>query len=332
VSLKPKSNYYISETEKQRIIDEIISPKSVVAVQTQILDPEYLYLIIETSVQYDAKKLTTTETSLKNSIINSILLYRNTYLNKFDARFILSKLQDYIDNVDVNSIIGSEAVVRVQRRFEPQLNTSVSYTINFNVPIHRGTITNKLKSTQFTVYDITGVTRTAQFEEIPQSYTGISSIEITNPGTGYTTTPTVTINGDGSGASAEAKVVNGKIQSINITNRGSEYTRATITISGGNGYGAEAIVVIDGKTGTLRTIYYDSLAQRQIINSNAGTINYDTGTITINNIRFLSVDSNDGLMRLTIEAEKGIIQSIRNTILTIDETDPSAISTTLISV
>ena len=94
-----------------------------------------------------------------------------TFLNKFDARFILSKMQDYVDNVDTNSIIGSEATIRVQRRFEPQLNQSVSYTINYNVPLHRGTLTNKLTSTQFTVFDITGVIRTAQLEEIPQSFT-----------------------------------------------------------------------------------------------------------------------------------------------------------------
>jgi len=124
-------------------------------------------------------------------------------------------------------------------------------------------------------------------------------------------------------------IVNGRIQSINITNRGVDYTRATVSITGGNGYGAEALAVIDGKTGTLRTIYYDSLAQRQIINSNAGTIDYDNGIVTINNIRFLSIDSTDGLIRVTIESEKGIIESTRDTILTIDEDDPIAISTIL---
>ena len=332
VSLKPKLNYYISETEKQRIIDNIISPKAIVAVQTQIIDPEFLYLIIESFVQYESKKTNSTETALKNAITNSILSYRNTFLNKFDARFVLSKMQDFIDNVDTNAIIGSEVTVRVQRRFEPKLNESASYTIKFNVPIIRGTLLNKLSSTQFTVFDVGGTLREAQFEEIPQSFTGISEIQVTNPGAGFTTTPTVTISGDGSNATAEAVIVNGKIQSINIINRGIDYTRATISITGGNGYGAEAVVVIDGKSGTLRTIYFDSLAQRQVINSNAGKINYETGEITINNIRFITVDSNDGLIRLTSQAEKGIIQSVRNTIITIDETDPTAISTTLTSV
>jgi len=329
ISLKPKTNYFISETEKQRIITDIINPKSIVAVQSEIRDPEYLYLIVETSVQYDPKKTTLKEDAIKTNIRNSILSYRDTNLNRFGASFVLSKLQEAVDNTDVNSFIGSEATVRVQRRFEPNIGNSASYTVKFNVPIHRGTITNKLKSTEFDVFDTSGVRRTAQFDEAPQSYTGISEILVTNPGVGYTTAPTVTISGDGSNATAEAVIVNGRIQKILVTNRGIEYTQATVSITGGNGYGAEALVVVDAKVGVLRTIYYDSLAQRQIINANAGTIEYDNGIVNINDIRFLSVSSSDNLVQLTIEAEKGIIQSIRNTILTIDQDDPISIVTTL---
>ena len=329
ISLKPKTNYFISETEKQRIIDEIINPKAIVSVSAEIRDPEFLYLIIESLVQYDQKKTSLDEGTIRNNIRQAILDFRDTNLNKFAGTFVLSKLQDAIDSTNGEAIIGSETVVRVQRRFKPKLNESASYTIQYDVPIQRGTLVDKLTSTQFTVFDIAGVIRAAQFEEATQSFTGISSIQVINPGTGFTTTPTITITGDGSNATAEAVIVNGKIQSINITNRGTDYTRATISITGGNGFGAEAVVVIDGKTGTLRTVYFDSLAQRQIINSNAGTINYDTGEIIINDIRFLSVNSNDGLIRLTIEAEKGIIESKKRNILTIDETDPIAISTIL---
>ena len=329
ISLKPKTNYFISETEKQRIIDEIINPKAIVSVSAEIRDPEFLYLIVESLVQYDPKKTSLDEGTIRNNIRQAILDFRDTNLNKFAGTFVLSKLQDAIDSTNGEAIIGSETVVRVQRRFKPKLNESASYTIQYDVPIQRGTLVDKLTSTQFTVFDIAGVARAAQFEEATQSFTGISSIQVTNPGVGFTTAPTITITGDGSNATAEAVIVNGKIQSINITNRGTDYTRATISITGGNGFGAEAVVVIDGKVGTLRTVYFDSLAQRQIINSNAGSINYDTGEIIINNIRFLSVDSDDGLVRLTIEAEKGIIESKRGNILTIDENDPIAISTVL---
>ena len=329
VSLKPTANYYISEAEKQRIIDEIISPKAIVAVQTEILDPEFLYLIVESDVQYDAKKTNSSETAIKQSIRNAVLTYRDRELNKFDTRFILSKMQDDIDDTDLNAILGSETIVRVQKRFKPTIASSQAYTINFNVPLHRGTISNKLVSSEFGVNDSDGVARTVTFEEIPQSYSGITSISISNPGTGYTTAPTVTITGDGTGATATATIVNGSIQSIEVTNRGIDYSRAIITITGGGGYGATATAVIDARTGVLRTIYYDTNAERQIVDSTAGTIDYDTGIVTINDINIRSINTDDELIRLSIESEKGIIQSVRNTILTIDEDDPTSIVTTL---
>ena len=329
IALKPKGNYFISETEKQRIVDEIISPKAIVSVQTEIRDPEYLYLILENDVQYDPKKTILTEEQIKTNIRQAVLNYNNTNLNKFGTLYVSSEVQDGIANIDTNAIIGVRTTTRVQKRFAAQLNDSVSYIIKYNVPIHRGTITNKLTSTQFSIYDTSGTSRTAQFEETPQSYTGISEIQIINAGSSYITTPTVTISGDGTGATAEAVIVNGKIQTINITNRGNDYTRAIIAITGGSGYGAEAVAVVDGRTGTLRTIYYDTLAQRQIINSNAGTIDYNNGIITISNIRFLSIGSDDGLIRLTIEAEKGYLQSTRDTIISVDVDDTTSISSTL---
>lgn len=329
ISLKPKTNYFISETEKTRILDEIVGPKAIVSVGAEIRDPEYLYILVNNLVQYDPKKTTLDEETLKAQIKESIIAYKNANLNTFGAYFVLSDFQDYgISHVN-ESIIGSETLVRVQKRFTPKLNESASYTIKYNVPIHRGTITNSLKSTEFGIFDITGVLRSAVFDEAPQSYTGISSVLVSAAGSGYSTTPTITITGDGTGATAQAVVVNGKIQKINIVNRGTDYTRATVSISDESGFGASATAVVDGKTGTLRTIYYDSLAQKQIINPNAGIVDYDNGVVNINNIRFLSVNSDDGLIRLEIEAERGLIQSVRNTIITIDDTDPTAIVNTL---
>jgi hypothetical protein len=332
ISLKPKTNYYISETEKQRIIDEIITPKAIVAVQAEIRDPEYLYLLVNNYVKYDPRKTTSSVDTIENNIRNAVISYKQTYLDKFGATFAISKFQDEIDDTNLNSIVGSETVVRVQKRFEPTLNNIKNYTVNFGVPLNRGTIVNKLSSTEFDVIDSDGARRTVQFDEIPQSYSGLSSIEVTNAGSGYTDTPTITITGDGTGAEAEAVIVNGKIQNINITKRGTDYTRAIVTISGGNGYGAVASAVIDSRTGTLRTIYYDSNAERQIVDDNVGEIDYNEGVIYINDINILSVSSTDGLIRLSLEAERGIIETNKNTIITLDEDDPSAITIDLESI
>lgn len=332
ISLKPKANYYISETEKQRIINEIISPKSIVSVDTVIRDPEYLFLILSNYVKYDKRKTTQTSESIKNSIRNAIILYNQTNLNKFGSTFVLSKLQDSIDNVNLNAIIGSETLLKLQKRFEPDLTKSTSYTINFNAELNRGTINEGITSTPFDVFDVTGVRRTVLIEEIPQSFTGVTSIEVTNGGTGYLSSPIVTITGDGSGATATATIVNGRVTAITVINRGSGYTRAIVTLTGGNGYAATASAVVDGKFGTLRTVYFDELVQRQIVNANAGEINYVSGTITLNNLRVLSVSSTDGLIRLAIGAERGIISSSRSTIIAIDETDSNSIVTELVEI
>jgi hypothetical protein len=329
LSLKPRQNYFLSNTEKTRIIDEILKPKAVVAVQTIIRDPEYLYLLISPNVTYDSKKTILTPEQLKNSIRTAILNYKVTYLDKFNSKFVLSKLQQDIAAVDLNSIIGSKVIVRLQKRFEPTIGVGQSYTLNFNASLYRGTISDRLTSTYFTTYDSTGVQREVQFEEIPQSYSGLSSIAVINPGSGYTSAPTITISGDGTGATASATIVNGVIQKITVIDRGIDYTRAVITISGGGGYGASAAAEVDAKVGTIRTVYYDTLSQKQVVDSSAGTINYDTGEVVINNILINSVISADGFIRLSIEADKGIIDTVKNTIITIDEEDPISISTTL---
>jgi len=329
VSLKPKEGFYISEFEKQRIIDEIIAPKSIVAVTTEIREPQYLYLLIKNYIKYDPKKTSLNPDGLRNAVRNAIVSYRNLNLNKFGSTFVLSKLQDSVDSVDTNSILGSECVLRLKKKFTPEIAVTKTYEIPFNTELHRGTVTNRLGSTEFDVYDSQSVRRTVRIEEVPDSFTGIDEILVTNGGSGYSTTPLVTITGDGTGATAEAIVVNQKVQSIVITNRGLNYSRAIISINGGSGFGASAIAVLNTRFGDLRTVYFDTNAERKIVNDKAGTINYDSGLITLNDLQILSTASADGDISIDIESENGIISSQKNTIITIDLADPNSISTDL---
>ena len=63
----------------------------------------------------------------------------------------------------------------------------------------------------------------------------ITSIEVYNPGTEYTTPPKVLIDGTGTGATARAFISNGKVSGIQVLTAGSGYMRApTITLVGGN--------------------------------------------------------------------------------------------------
>jgi hypothetical protein len=331
ISIKPKENYFISETEKQRIIDEIVGPKSIISIQSLIKDPEYLYVKINNDVTYNSKKTIITQETLKTLIKNTITNYFNLNVSKFNSTFALSKLQEEMDNLN-DSIVGIESTIRLEKKFKPLLLTNATYTLNFNTELYRGSVINRLFSTQFDVFDNTGTRRNAIIEETPEAFTGISDIIVTNPGSGYSSTPTVTITGDGIGATAEAKVVNGRIESLTITNRGINYSRAVLRVEGGGGFGATATIILNTRFGVLRTVYFDTNAERQIINSNAGTINYDTGEILLTNLQVLSTSSSDGLISINVESEKNIIQSIKNTLIVLDPNDATAIVTNLTSV
>ena len=332
ISIKPKANYFLTEAEKDRIVNEIIKPKSIVSIDAEIREPEFLYIIVQNYVEYDKNKTTQSPDALKNAIRNSILIYNSTSLSKFGSILILSKLQDSIDGVNLNSIRGSETILKLQKRFTPSLSESTNYTINFNNELYRGSLQDRMVSSEFTIFDQFGILRTAQLEEVAQSFTGISSIQVSNPGTNYTSTPTVTIVGDGTGATATAKIINGRIESITVTNRGVDYTRALITISGGEGYGSSAVAVLDSRFGKIRTFYYDENARKQILNSDIGTIDYKNGVITINDFRPISVKESDNTIRLTVRAQKGIISSDKNTIISIDEEDSTSITTELVAI
>jgi hypothetical protein len=332
VSLKPRDNFYVSETEKQRIIENIIEPKSVVTIKTEFRDPEYLFINTIVDVQYNANKTSLSSEALKTSIRNAILNYKNLYLDKFNSKFAISKLQESIDSVDLNSIIGSDATIRVQKRFAPTLGRVSNYQVNFNLSLLQGTTFNKLTSTEFDVNDASGILRTVSIEEVPKSFTGINSIEIQNTGVNYTSEPTVTITGDGFGATARAIISFGKIQRIEVLNPGIDYNQAVVTITGGGGFGALATAVIDTKIGKLRTVYYTESVERVVVDSDIGVIDYENGVITLTDLNIIDVKSDDGLIRIDCGIENNIIQSNRNTILTIDEFDNSSISINLTSV
>jgi hypothetical protein len=322
ISIKPKDGFFVSETEKRRIITDILQPKNIVGTNVEILDPDFLFIKTNSIVKYDRSKTTRNASSIIDSVKNSIINYKNTSINRFGSNFVLSKLENQISTVD-NSIIGSETSIRVEKRIVPILNTTASYIIDFGVSLNRGTLLNRLVSNDFRISD-GGVIRIAQIEETPQSFTGVEQILITDPGFGFTSTPTVTITGDGFGATAEARIVNGKVQSIQITNRGVNYTQAVVSIRGGGGVGASATALVSGRIGNLRVVFFDANAEKRIIKPNVGNINYDTGLIEINDLNIISLVSGP-FLKIDVESERSIIESSRNIIITIDEFDPTAI-------
>jgi len=336
ISAKPKLGFEVTDTEKDFVKNTILKPISVMTVTPEIVDIDYNYLKVNSTVFYERSKLNLSDSELKAGLKTTIENYCATNLNKFNSYFKYSGLETVIDNYSP-AIVSNEIELFVAKKFRPTLNLSDSYMLDFGFELNRGTTSdNFYSSPDFTVIDEESISRKCFFEEIPSSFTGLESVTITNPGFGYTSTPTVTVVGDGSGATARAVIVNGKLFAIEVLTPGVGYTTAAIQITGGGGSLAAATAVLEGRYGKIRISYYktdeiSSQSTKVVINKNkndgvVGTIDYLLGKIMINNFQPTSVNNSFGDIMVHIRPKISIIQSKLNKMLVLDEEDPTSVT------
>jgi hypothetical protein len=328
MSMKPTGGYTLTASEKEIIKNKIIRPFSVITVDPQIIDPDYVYINVVANVIYDPNKTILTLTEIQKKVKDAIFAFSNETLNTFNSTFSFPDLMYRVQFSDP-SIITNECEILLQKKFLPNLEVPTTYNLDFGSALRKGILSSGISSSpSMSFYDKSGtvsVINGINIEEIPTSSGGIDKISVTNKGYGYTSIPTVTINGDGFGATARAVVVDGSIREIVIDQPGFDYTIATVTIEGGSGQLGQAYASIVGRYGKLDSYYFNSNYQKVIFDENVGTVDYQTGIVTLENFNPLNV--NNPLAQLTISAnpKSNIIYSSRNRILTIDPFDLSSV-------
>ena len=127
----------------------------------------------------------------------------------------------------------------------------------------------------------------------------LDSIDVINPGSGYTEPPVVVITGVAVEEAEATAVVNslGQVIAINVTNSGSGYEQTpVITFIGGNGVSAQAYAIMsNGLVRSFRTVIkYDRFQYRtQVLTwSEDGT--YVNGTLVRYDNRVWEADNSDG--------------------------------------
>jgi hypothetical protein len=334
VAIKPSGGYFLTQTQKQRLIAEVIKPISVMTVTPTIVDPDYTYLQINAKVYYDPSQTILTSAQINSGVSTSIRNYGLINLNTFNSTFSSYAVLTAIQNFDT-SIVSSEFDLKLQKKFFPILGNSNNIKLYYNTPIQRGRFGSGITSyppMQFLdPSNLVNIIDGVYIEEVPQQTYGVESISVINPGYGYQSKPTVTIQGDGVGAIAEAVIINGSISSINVINPGNNYTQAIATVTPANGdttgnLGA-LVVNLQGRYGTLRTYYNNANTNiKTILNSNIGTIDYQNGVISLNNFNPYQVNSDLGQLAISVTPTTDIVSSSYDRIITIDQFDATAIA------
>jgi len=334
VALKPSGSYTLTDTQKQQIINEIITPISIMTVRPVIIDPDYTYVKIITNVRYDPKKTNYTSSQLQQLIVASVNNFTSTTLNTFNSTFSSSGLNTAIVNADP-SIIAVDFNIQIQKKFYPTLGTPTTYNFYFNTPLQRGILLSGINSSPGVIFtDPTNPSNMIDgiyIEEIPVQSVGVSSVSIINPGFGYQYPPVVKIVGDGTGATAQAILNgNGQIKSIVVTSAGTGYTSALAVITNApndtTGQLGAAVIILQGQYGQLRSYYNNALNVKTIFNNNVGIVDYVNGIVTLSSFNPINVDNPLGQLTITANPTTTLISSQFNRIITIDPYDPLAVT------
>lgn len=335
VAIKPSGGYLLTPSQKSIIEEEIIKPISVLTVQPRIIDVDYNYLVINSNILYDTKLTTLTSSQLQTQTLTAIQGFAADTLNTFNSTFQLSTLISTVQSVSP-SFITNDASIALQKRLVPSLTSSTTYTLKYGTSLKKDIFGKSISVTPtFQVIDVDNnsvVRDSVYLEETPSSTTYVESISISNPGFGYTSTPTVTILGDGTGATARATVVNGQVDSITMIDVGVNYTQAIVQITStdGNGSLASAVAVLAGNKGTLRTYYFENNVKK-ILNANAGTVDYAQGVVTLTDFNPSAINNPLGVLSVQAVPTSTIVSSARDKIITLDNTDPDAININIVA-
>jgi hypothetical protein len=326
---KPLGGYEITVTETNYINEYILKPFSVLTVTPEYVEADYNFLIINVDINYDPTQTNKSSNEITVNVVNAIKAFCNQNLDTFNSSFKVSQLARAIDDSE-QSITSNDISVAIEKRFSADITRTTSYTLDFGTELVQGTTSQRLVSSpSFGYLDAAGIERNCFLEEVLQSFTGIETIDIVTSGSGYITTPDVIIDGDGTGASARALIVNGAVKKIEVVNPGTGYTSASVTVSGGGGAGATARVNLQGRNGKLRIYYFDTNSIKKTITEDIGTIDYQNGIVKLNNFSPTSVDDPFGTLIIRAIPRKKIFSSVRNRIITLDASDPTAITTTI---
>ena len=135
VAIKPTSGAVLTESAKTLVKDTILKQRNIVGISPEIVDPDYMYLKVNSTVKYDSGRTTNSASVLKSTVSTAVTDFGETNLKTFDKSFRYSKLIQAIDEAEV-SIKSNQTSVTIKRLLYPRLGSSAAYTLPFSNQIY----------------------------------------------------------------------------------------------------------------------------------------------------------------------------------------------------
>lgn len=143
VSAKPVNGTTLTTEIKDKLL-KILNKKNVVGITPEFVDPEYIYLKINTEFYYDPSKTISAGSTIEGNVLQTIKEFRVSELDNYDSIFRRSRLSRLIDYTD-KSILNSNTNVTIYKLLPLNTEQRLTYVINFLNKVER------IRSTAFRI-------------------------------------------------------------------------------------------------------------------------------------------------------------------------------------
>ena len=149
ISIKPKNGTYVSDFDKQNILNKL-KQYSIAGINQSIVDLKVLYVELDSTIYYDDNKVSVVE-NLKSDITSALTTYsKDVDMNRFGGRFKYSKILQLIDRVD-NAITSNITKIKIRRDLKVLKNQFAQYELCFGNRFHANSAGFNIKSTGFKI-------------------------------------------------------------------------------------------------------------------------------------------------------------------------------------
>ena len=172
ISIKPKNGTYVSDFDKQQILNKLKS-YSIAGIRQSIIDLKVLYVELDSNIYYNLSQTSSVD-NLKTNVTSALTNYsKDVDMNRFGGRFKYSKVLQLIDRVD-NSITSNITRVKIRRDMKVLKNQFAQYELCFGNKFHVNPGGFNIKSTGFR---IAGESQVVYLTDVPtDTKTGVISV------------------------------------------------------------------------------------------------------------------------------------------------------------
>ena len=130
ISIKSTTGENLTETQKEQLKTDL-QPFTVASITPVIVDPETMFLILTSNVNFDSNATTKGNATIESNVRDTISNYNTDNLNTFNGMFRHSKLVGLIDSADT-SITSNTLSVSLAKLFTPDITQAKSYNLYYN--------------------------------------------------------------------------------------------------------------------------------------------------------------------------------------------------------